>query len=51
MVKANRFNLFDYIEYILEIMPRIDIIHYPEMIDWFMLCSDQIKEEFEIKDD
>ena len=49
--KANRLNPFDYIEYILEIMPQIDIIQHPEKIDWFMPWSDQIKEEFGIKDD
>lgn len=48
--KANRLSPFDYIEYILEIMPQIDIIQHPEKIDWFMPWSDQIKEEFEIKD-
>ena len=42
---------FDYIEYILEIMPQIDIIQHPEKIDWFMPWSNQIKEEFGIKDD
>ena len=49
--KANRLSPFDYIEYILEIMPQIDIIQHPEKIDWFMPWSDQIKEEFGIKDD
>ena len=49
--KANRLNPFDYIEYILEIMPQIDIIQHPEKIDWFMPWSEQIKEEFGIKDD
>ena len=49
--KANRLNPFDYIEYILDIMPQIDIIQHPEKIDWFMPWSEQIKEEFEIKDD
>ncbi|WP_348634997.1 transposase domain-containing protein [Catenibacterium sp. co_0103] len=34
--KANRLNPFDYIEYILDIMPQIDIIQHPEKIDWFM---------------
>lgn len=48
--KANRLNPFDYIEYILDTMPQIDIIQHPEKIDWFMPWSDQIKEEFEIKD-
>lgn len=42
---------FDYIEYILEIMPQIDIIQHPEKIVWLMLWSDQKKEEFGIKDD
>ena len=49
--KANRLSPFDYIEYILEIMPQIDIIQHPEKIDWFMPWSNQIKEEFGIKDD
>ena len=49
--KANRLSPFDYIEYILEIMPQIDIIQHLEKIDWFMPWSDQIKEEFGIKDD
>ena len=49
--KANRLSPFDYIEYILEIMPQIDIIQHPEKINWFMPWSDQIKEEFGIKDD
>ena len=49
--KANRLSPFDYIEYILEIMPQIDIIQHPEKIDWFMPWSEQIKEEFGIKDD
>ena len=49
--KANRLSPFDYIEYILEIMPQIDIIQHPEKIDWFMPWGDQIKEEFGIKDD
>ena len=49
--KANRLSPFNYIEYILEIMPQIDIIQHPEKIDWFMPWSDQIKEEFGIKDD
>ena len=49
--KANRLSPFDYIEHILEIMPQIDIIQHPEKIDWFMPWSDQIKEEFGIKDD
>ncbi len=49
--KANRLNPFDYIEYILDIMPQIDIIQHPEKIDWFMPWSEQIKEEFGIKDD
>lgn len=49
--KANRLSPFDYIECILEIMPQIDIIQHPEKIDWFMPWSDQIKEEFGIKDD
>ena len=49
--KVNRLNPFDYIEYILEIMPQIDIIQHPEKIDWFMPWSNQIKEEFGIKDD
>lgn len=47
--KANRLSSFDYIEYILEIMPHIDIIHHPEKIDRFIPWSDQIKEEFGIK--
>lgn len=34
--KANRLSPFDHIEYILEIMPQIDIIQDPEKIDWFM---------------
>ena len=38
--KANRLSPFDYIEYILEIMQRIDIIQHPEKIDWFMPWSD-----------
>ena len=38
--KANRLSPFDYIEYILEIMPQIDIIQHPEKIDWFMPWSD-----------
>ncbi|WP_425458982.1 transposase domain-containing protein [Catenibacterium mitsuokai] len=38
--KANRLSPFDYIEYILEIMPWIDIIQLPEKIDWFMPWSD-----------
>lgn len=49
--KANRLSPFDYIEYILDIMPQIDIIQHPEKIDWFMPWSEQIKEEFGIKDD
>ncbi|WP_413464656.1 transposase domain-containing protein [Catenibacterium mitsuokai] len=49
--KANRLSPFDYVEYILEIMPQIDNIQHPEKIDWFMSWSDQIKEEFRIKDD
>lgn len=49
--KANRLNSFDYIEYILEIMPQIDNIQHPEKIGWFMPWSDQIKEKFGIKDD
>ena len=49
--KANRLSPFDYIEYILEIMSQIYIIQHPEKIDWFMPWSDQIKEEFGIKDD
>lgn len=34
--KANRLSPFDYIEYILKIMPQIDIIQHPEKIDLFM---------------
>ena len=49
--KANRLSPFDCIEYILEIMPQIYIIQHPEKIDWFMPWSNQIKEEFGIKDD
>ena len=40
--KANRLSTFNYIEYILEIMPRIDIIQHTKKIDWFMPWSDQI---------
>ena len=35
IAKANRFNSFEYIEYILAKMLQIDIIQHPEKIDSF----------------
>lgn len=49
--KANGLYPFDYIEYVLKTMLQIDIIQRPEQIDQLMLWSNQIKEEFGIKDD
>ena len=49
--KANKLDPYGYIEFILDYMPQQDLIDHPEKIDWFLPWSEEIKEEFEIKDD
>ena len=44
--KANHLDLYDYIEYLLEIMPNIDFIKNPERLDDFMPWSDQTQSIF-----
>lgn len=44
--KANNLDPYDYIEYLLEIMPDIDFIKNPERLDDFMPWSEQTKSIF-----
>ena len=44
--KANHLDPYDYIEYLLEIMPNIDFIKNPERLDDFMPWSDQTQSIF-----
>ena len=44
--KANHLDPYDYIEYLLEVMPNIDFIKNPERLDDFMPWSDQTQSIF-----
>ena len=44
--KANHLDPYDYIEYLLEIMPNIDFIKNPKRLDDFMPWSDQTQSIF-----
>lgn len=45
--KANHLNPYDYIEYLLEILPDIDFVNHPEKLDDFLPWSEQSQSEFE----
>ena len=47
--KANKLDPYGYIEFILDYLPQQDLIEQPEILDWFLPWSEEIKEEFEIK--
>ncbi|MBM6841349.1 transposase domain-containing protein [[Clostridium] spiroforme] len=44
--KANNLNPYDYIEYLLEIMPNIDFMKSPKKLDDFLPWSKQTQSVF-----
>lgn len=43
----NNLDPYDYIEYLLEMIPNVDIVYYPKKVDNYLSGSNQIQSLFE----
>ena len=43
--KQNNLNIFNYLDYLLKSLPNVNFTNYPELLDDYLLWSEQLHEE------